>query len=104
MKTFSQARFLTSQVLLFAIVIMPLSVARAQDPVTGAIEGYVFDSATKAPVANALVQFINTESGATLAKRTNAQGYYRQGLLPPGEYRIKVSKEGYSSAPDELFT
>lgn len=100
----SPARLVTCQILLIAIVLMPLSFARAQDPVTGAIEGYVYDSATKAPVADALVQFINTESGATLAKRTNAQGYYRQGLLPPGEYRIRVSKDGYANAPDEIFT
>jgi Carboxypeptidase regulatory-like domain/TonB dependent receptor len=104
MKIYSRVRLIITQLLLIAIVLMPLSIARAQDPVTGAIEGYVFDSATKAPVADALVQFINTESGATLAKRTNAQGYYRQGLLPPGEYRIRVTKEGYASPGDELFT
>ncbi len=104
MKNYSPARLVTCQLLLIAIVLMPLSLARAQDPVTGAIEGYVYDNATKAPVADALVQLINTESGATLATRTNSEGYYRKGLLPPGEYRIRVTKDGYETPPDELFT
>lgn len=104
MKTFPSARSVISLSLLTILVLMPLSTLRAQDPVTGAIEGYVVDSASKTPIAGALVQFTNTESGAVLAKRTNDQGYYRQGLLPPGEYRIRVSKQGYVTPSDQLFT
>ena len=94
MKTLSLTRRFVSISLLAAMVLTPLTFARAQDPVTGALEGYVYDSAN-APVADALVQFINIENGATLAKRTNAQGYYRQNLLPPGDYRIRATKQGY---------
>jgi len=104
MKRFPTSRLLISLSLLSTIVLMPFSNLRAQDPVTGAIEGYVFDSATKAPIAGALVQFVNTESGAVLAKRTNDRGYYRQGLLPPGEYRIRISIAGYAAPRDQLFT
>lgn len=104
MKTFPASRTIISLSLLTVMILMPLSTLRAQDPVTGAIEGYVFDSASKAPIAGALIQFTNTESGAVLAKRTNEQGYYRQGLLPPGEYRIRVSKQGYVTPSDQLFT
>ncbi|MEK6336377.1 MAG: carboxypeptidase-like regulatory domain-containing protein [Acidobacteriota bacterium] len=104
MQTFFLYRSVVSLSLLTILVLAPLSTVRAQDPVTGAIEGYVLDNATKAPIAGALVQFVNTESGAVLAKRTNDQGYYRQGLLPPGEYRIRVSAQGYATPPDQLFT
>ena len=104
MKTSTTLRSINSLVLLAILILMPLSNLRAQDPVTGSIEGYVFDSVTKAPIPGALVQFINTESGAVLAKRTNEQGFYRQGLLPPGDYRLRVSMQGYAAPPDQLFT
>lgn len=104
MKRLSSARSVISLSLLAIMALMPLSTSRAQDPVTGAIEGYVLDSATQAPIAGALVQIINTESGAGLSKRTNDQGYYRQGLLPPGEYRIRASMPGYAAPQDQLFT
>lgn len=87
-----------------AISLMPLTALRAQDPMTGAIEGYVLDSATRAPIAGALVQIINVENGAVLSKITNDQGYFRQGLMPPGDYRIRVSKEGYVSPRDYIQT
>jgi len=104
MKTSTTLRSINSLMLLAILILMPLSNLRAQDPVTGSIEGYVFDSVTKAPIPGALVQFINTESGAVLAKRTNEQGFYRQGLLPPGDYRLRVSMQGYAAPPDQLFT
>ena len=103
MTTFSASRSVISLTLLTIMILMPLGTLRAQDPVTGAIEGYVVDSA-KMPIAGALVQIISTDSGAILSKRTNAQGYYRQGLLPPGEYRIRASMPGYASPQDQLFT
>lgn len=104
MKTFPASRSLIFLSLLSVMVLMPLSTLRAQDSVTGAIEGYILDSAGKTPIAGALVQIINTESGAVLAKRTNDQGYYRQGLLPPGEYRIRASMQGYAKPQDQLLT
>ena len=102
MTTFSPARPFAAIFLLATLLLTPLANTRAQDPVTGALEGYVYDS-SNAPIPDALVQFINAESGAILAKRTNAQGYYRQNLLPPGEYRIRVTKQGYS-AEDHVAT
>jgi hypothetical protein len=104
MRIFPSSHSLISLFLLTTIVLLPVCNLHAQDPVTGAIEGYVFDSASRAPVPGVLVQIVNIESGAVLAKRTNAQGYYRQGLLPPGEYRIRASMEGYTAPADQVFT
>jgi hypothetical protein len=68
-----------------------------QDPVTGAFEGTVSNSQTGAPIAGAVVQFINTVTEVPVAKRSDAQGRFYQGLLQPGVYRIRVSAPGYQT-------
>jgi len=48
------------------------ALAGAQDPVTGAFRGNVSNSQTGAPIAGAVVQFINTVTEVPVAKRTDA--------------------------------
>src|SRR5205085_6339046 len=69
--------------------------AAAQDTVTGAFEGTVTDSRTGAPIARARVEFTNRQTGVTLAKLTDSQGRFYQGLLPPGTYTIRATAQGY---------
>ncbi len=71
--------------------------AEAQDTVTGAFEGNVTNSQTGAPIAGASVQFINQLSEVPVAKRTDTQGRFYQGLLPPGTYTIRVSAPGFQT-------
>jgi hypothetical protein len=71
--------------------------AWAQDTVTGAFEGTVTNSQTGAPIAGASVQFINQLSEVPIAKRSDAQGRFYQGLLPPGTYTIRVSAPGFKT-------
>lgn len=73
----------------------------AQDYVTGAFEGQVNDSVTGAPVPGAIVQIVNKETGVPVAKQTDSQGHFRQGLLAPGDYIIRVSKPGYANFEKE---
>src|ERR1700738_862325 len=86
--------------LLFSFLVLfcltPKSV-RAQDYVTGAFEGHVTDNVTGADIPGATVQIVNKETGVPVAKQTDAQGRFRQGLLPPGDYIIRVSKAGYAN-------
>jgi hypothetical protein len=67
----------------------------AQDTVTGAFEGLVTDSKNGAPVARASVQITNLSTRVPVAKRTDAQGRFYQGLLQPGIYAIRVTADGY---------
>lgn len=67
----------------------------AQDSITGAVEGTVVDKLTRTPIQGADVSLINEESGIKLIKRTNENGRFRQGLLPPGDYRIQISASTY---------
>lgn len=75
---------------------------RAQDTVTGAFEGNVSNSQTGAPIAGASVQFINQLTGVPIAKRSDSQGRFYQGLLPPGNYTIRVSAPGFQTRTVEL--
>ncbi|HEY6119379.1 MAG TPA: carboxypeptidase regulatory-like domain-containing protein [Pyrinomonadaceae bacterium] len=68
---------------------------RAQDYVTGSFEGEVRDSVSGAPLAGVTVRITNQETGVPVAKQTDSGGRFRQGLLPPGDYSISISKQGY---------
>ncbi|MGE0131850.1 MAG: TonB-dependent receptor [Blastocatellales bacterium] len=69
----------------------------AQDTVTGAFDGIVTDSANGVPIPRATVQIINQHTQVPVAKRTDAQGRFYQGLLQPGFYTIRVSAPGYQA-------
>ncbi len=83
--------------LLMTLMPVASAVAGTQDPVTGAFEGTVTNSQTGAAIAGAVVQFINTVTEVPVAKRTDAQGRFYQGLLQPGVYRIRVSAPGFQT-------
>jgi hypothetical protein len=88
---------LTSALLLFAFLILQAASVQAQDTVTGAFEGTVTNSQTGAPIAGASVQIINQLSEVPIAKRTDPQGHFYQGLLPPGIYTIRVTAPGFKT-------
>ncbi|MGB7923189.1 MAG: carboxypeptidase-like regulatory domain-containing protein [Pyrinomonadaceae bacterium] len=92
-----QRRLFSLSLSLFACLILQATTANAQDTVTGAFEGTVTNSQTGAPIAGASVQFINQLSEVPIAKRSDAQGRFYQGLLPPGTYTIRVSAPGFKT-------
>jgi hypothetical protein len=82
--------------LLVALTFVPAAhVVTAQDTVTGAFEGTVTDSRTGRPIARARIEFTNQQTNVTVAKLTDSQGRFYQGLLPPGTYTIRASAQGY---------
>ena len=81
-----------------AIVLLFLALgfsANAQDTVTGAFEGTVTDGRTQTRVVGAFVEITNQATGIVIRRRTDAQGRFYQGLLPPGVYTIRVSASGF---------
>ena len=101
MPTFSprQAQRLCATALSFLLALTTFTpvFAAAQDPVTGAFEGTVSSSQGGGAIAGATVQFVNTVTEVPVAKRSDAQGRFYQGLLQPGVYRIRVSAQGYKT-------
>jgi hypothetical protein len=72
--------------------------AKAQNNLTGAFEGSVFDSTKpNTPVVGATVQFTYLVNGVQSAKQTLKDGSFYQGLLAPGDYRIRVTAPGYKA-------
>lgn len=75
--------------------------AYGQDTVTGAFDGTVKGPAGE-PVVGASIQFINQLTGVPIAKRSDSQGRFYQGLLPPGMYTIRVTAPDYLQKEIEL--
>ncbi len=69
---------------------------KAQNNLTGAFEGSVFDaSKPNTPVVGATVQFTYLVNGVQSARQTHKDGSFYQGLLAPGDYKIKVTADKY---------
>src|SRR5260370_5200573 len=67
--------------------------AFAQSP-NGSIRGIVFDPDAKS-IVGAEVIVVNDATGVKYVTSTNAEGLYAVENLPPGTYRIQVSKFGF---------
>ena len=80
-------------VLIFSAATFPVS---AQVNATGTFSGQVTDP-TGAAFANAKVKVVEQQTGSSITKLTNAQGYYSVPLLKPGTYSIQVSAPGFAT-------
>src|SRR6266849_1634920 len=82
-----------------AAVILSLTVLTssvwAQSP-TATVNGLVRDS-SGAVVPGADLQLINEQTNVKYSARTNSEGIYSVSNLPPGTYRIQVSKIGFKT-------
>ena len=68
-----------------------------QTPETGAISGLVQDPSRSA-IAQATVEVSNAGTGLSRVVKTNDQGTFLAGLLPPGQYVITVAAPGFEKA------
>ncbi len=69
----------------------------AQTGGTGAISGTITDP-TGAMVVGAQVKVTGAETGYTRTSQTNDRGLYLLSLLPPGQYTLEVTKQGFKAA------
>jgi hypothetical protein len=60
------------------------------------ISGIVFDPSSRA-ISNAQVLILNEATGVRYSGTTNTVGLYTVSILPPGQYRIQVSKDGFKT-------
>lgn len=69
----------------------------AQATSSGTIQGTVFDK-SQAVITGADVSVTSKATGTTRTATTGNTGNYRFDLLPAGTYSVKISKDGFSSA------
>ena len=67
----------------------------AQGNTSGGFRGIVRDKATGNPIAGARVVFRHQLYGTTVAASTDQSGVYTKSSLPPGDYDIEVSANGF---------
>ncbi|MEK6282573.1 MAG: TonB-dependent receptor [Acidobacteriota bacterium] len=89
------AKWLTSIALFLFLCLIPICSAHAQDNVTGSFGGEVKDSVTGTGIPGATVRIMHQDTGVPIAKLTDANGRFHQGQLPPGDYVITFSRQGY---------
>jgi carboxypeptidase family protein len=87
----SFSRFLSLLPILIAI-----AVAVAAQAPTASIRGIVSDP-SKAIISGAKVTAVNKATGATRNAETNSAGEFQFSALPPGEYEIKITMQGFKS-------
>src|SRR5215813_8523405 len=63
---------------------------------SGSFRGIVFDQDGRS-IAGAEVIVVNSETGLKYVTSTNSEGLYAAENLPPGPYRIQVSKFGFKT-------
>lgn len=73
-----------------------VTVARAQNTVSGDIAGTVQD-ATGAVISNAEITVTNVATGAKSVAKSNDSGLYRVSLLEPGSYRVVIAEHGFTT-------
>lgn len=83
---------------LWAICILAASAyaLSAQAPGTGAITGTVTDP-SGAVVRGAQISVVNVDTGLSRSLATAADGVFRAALLPPGNYLIEVTAQGFGT-------
>ena len=93
----------TDFIRLLLIVFSALKIAAGQST-NGTISGIVFDPAGKA-IPRAELLIVNDATGISYPGATNSEGIYAIPNLPPGPYRIQVSKHGFKTLikPDVLL-
>src|SRR6476646_866102 len=77
-----------------ALLLLTPVVARAQIGGGGSIQGTVRD-ASNAAVPGATVTATNVATGIDTVRQTTAAGVYALAPLPPGQYRVTVTLDGF---------
>jgi hypothetical protein len=79
----------------FSWFLFGISFVAAQSP-NGTISGMVFDS-SGAPIAGAEILIANDATDLQYSAKTNSEGIYVVPNLPPGMYRVQVSRIGFKT-------
>ena len=77
------------------LILLLFAISASAQSVGASLQGSVTDSSAAA-IARAEVEIVNVDTGSTRALTTDGGGRWREPVLPPGDYRIRVSSPGVS--------
>jgi len=92
-------RLITGMLALLVIALLIAPSLMAQSLVSGDVTGTVTDP-SGAVVPNASVTLKNNANGASRTTTTTSSGAYRFSLLPPGNYTVSATAQGFSKAEE----
>ncbi len=93
---FSALKIACAMLVCLLALFIGVSPALAQSASTGALAGTLTDP-SGAVLVGANVTATNAGTGAARSTTTDANGTYKFSLLPPGEYRVKFSAQGFKT-------
>ena len=79
--------------LLLILCVTTFALAQSTD---ATISGVVVDPAGKV-IPDATIEILNEETDVHFGGKTNNAGIYSVAILPPGQYRVQASKEGFKT-------
>ena len=82
--------------LLPLLVIASIALPASAQSTNAAVSGLVVDPAGR-PIVGADVEMVNNATEVRYPGTTNGQGIYQIPNLPPGPYRLQVSKRGFKT-------
>src|SRR5712692_7746917 len=89
------------RLLALSVLLVAVSSAFAQSQLgTGAINGTVRDPRGDA-VPDAVVTVVNTHTDLTRKTVTGSAGQFSVPVLPPGDYTVRIEKEGFSTLEEK---
>lgn len=86
-------KYLRAFRLLLFLCITTFAIAQSTD---ATISGLVVDSSGRV-IPNADIEILNDATGVHYTNKTNGAGIYTVSILPPGQYRVQVSKIGFKT-------
>ncbi len=90
--TLRDTRFLVSMIVLCLLA----APAFSQTTTAGSVAGQVVDE-QNAAVPGAQIRLVDPNTGSTLNTMSNDQGRYLFSTVPPGNYNVTVTKQGFST-------
>ena len=78
------------------LILLLFALSASAQSVGASLQGSVTDSSAAA-IARAEVEIVNVDTGSTRALTTDGGGRWREPVLPPGDYRVRVSSPGFQT-------
>jgi hypothetical protein len=78
------------------LLILCATVLASAQSTNATASGVVVDTSGKV-ITDADIEVLNEATGVHYSSKTNGSGIYTVSILPPGQYRVQVSKDGFKT-------